>query len=285
MYQIGSFVFDIRNPGVPVPENLEEFRVSGGIPGYFYEFRIVDRVEFGPEPMEVSRDRIRISVREGLETRYLTIPGDRQPYAVSRELDETHTLVEIARKELESFRLDTMFLSLLSPERRLWQAGGFVLHSAYTVYGDRAILFTAPSGTGKSTQAELWRTYRGAGIVNGDRTLLQFRGDTLWAEGWPVCGSSGICRNCAYPVGALVYLSQARENTVERLPVRTAIRKLAGELTVNYHNSGFVEDAMDFLGKLLPEVPVYHQKCDISENAVAVLETQLEKEGVLVAGK
>ena len=42
--------------------------------------------------------------------------------------------------------------------RMLAKRGGVVLHSSYvlTKQGE-ALLFSAPSGTGKSTQAELWR--------------------------------------------------------------------------------------------------------------------------------
>ncbi len=45
-------------------------------------------------------------------------------------------------------------------------------HCSYILHQNRAILFAAPSGTGKSTQAALWEKYRGAEIIIGDRGLL-----------------------------------------------------------------------------------------------------------------
>ena len=45
-----------------------------------------------------------------------------------------------------------------------------LMHGAVIAVGNKAWLFTAPSGTGKSTQAELWERYRNAEQINGDRS-------------------------------------------------------------------------------------------------------------------
>lgn len=83
-----------------------------------------------------------------------------------------------------------------------------ILHCAFTEYRGRAILFSAPSGTGKPTQAALWERYRGSRTVNGDRALLRRAGGVWTACGWPVCGSSEICGAGEVPIGAIVMLRQ-----------------------------------------------------------------------------
>ena len=51
--------------------------------------------------------------------------------------------------------------------------GQLVLHSSYVLtQSGAAVLFSGPSGIGKSTQAALWQQYAGADVINGDRTLL-----------------------------------------------------------------------------------------------------------------
>ena len=50
---------------------------------------------------------------------------------------------------------------------------GFILHSSFISWQNNGILFTAPSGTGKSTQADLWKKYEDADIYNGDRTIIR----------------------------------------------------------------------------------------------------------------
>ena len=275
LYQIGEFLFEIENPGVPVPENFRKFHVTEGTPVYHYTFQIVERLSRDRDDFAVRKEQICIAIDGGLETRYLNLSGENRIYAVSRELDASHTLVEVAQDELKYFEFDNVFGSLLSLERRQASYGAFVLHSAYMIYNDEAILFTAPSGTGKSTQAELWRKHRGAEVINGDRCLLQFRDGKLRAFGWPVCGSSGICQNRSYPVRAIVVLEQARENRADRLSSREYILRLMREITINYHNREFFDRAMNFIDRLTAEADLWRLQCDISEQAVECLHQAL----------
>ena len=89
-------------------------------------------------------------------------------------------------------------------------------HASFIEYAGQAILFTAASGTGKSTQAELWRVHRGAEVLNGDKAAVKLEGTPL-ACGLPFCGTSGICVNRDVPLRAVVVLSQGPDNTVSRL--------------------------------------------------------------------
>ena len=54
--------------------------------------------------------------------------------------------------------IDPMFTSLLALERRLVKKNSMILHCAYVEYQGEAILFSAPSETGKTTQANLWKS-------------------------------------------------------------------------------------------------------------------------------
>ena len=75
------------------------------------------------------------------------------------------------------------------------------------------ILFSGPSGIGKSTQAGLWTKYRKARVINGDRTLLKKENGRWMSLGWPICGSSEICYNEAYPVKAVIFLGQGNDQS------------------------------------------------------------------------
>ena len=133
---------------------------------------------------------------------------------------------------------DPVFASLFALERRMLQKDSFILHSAYIRHRGRAILFSAPSGTGKSTQASLWAQYAGAEIINGDRALLQKVQDCWMARGWPVCGTSGICQNADARLSAIVLLRQAKKNAVRRLSRGEAFLRLYGQVTVNRWRPG-----------------------------------------------
>ena len=95
-----------------------------------------------------------------------------------------------ARRYRESLSTQTV-LEAASLFDILADAGMLVLHSAYIITRQgQGILFSGPSGIGKSTQAALWQRYAGAEIVNGDRALV--RPDTGTVSGVFYAGTSGI---------------------------------------------------------------------------------------------
>lgn len=151
-----------------------------------------------------------------------------------------------------------------------------ILHCAYVRCQRRAILFSAPSGVGKSTQADLWKRFRQSETINGDRALLR-KIDGVWnACGWPVCGSSEICHAEDTPIRAIVMLRQGKENHAERLSLSQAFSLLYAQITVNRWNVDFVQRALSLLEELIREVPVYQLTCTISRTAVEVLEDALQ---------
>ena len=83
-----------------------------------------------------------------------------------------------------------------------------------------------PSGTGKSTQAELWRSLRSAGIINGDRAAIRVLDGVPYACGIPFCGTSDICRNKKLPVKAIVCLDKGTENKLDKLSTINAFMTL-----------------------------------------------------------
>ena len=71
--------------------------------------------------------------------------------------------------------VDTVFVSLFAMEKRMLAKDAMVLHCSVLKVKSGVILFSGPSGIGKSTQAGLWTKYRKARVINGDRTLLKKR--------------------------------------------------------------------------------------------------------------
>ena len=151
-----------------------------------------------------------------------------------------------------------------------------ILHCAYVEYQGEAILFSAPSETGKTTQANLWEKYRGSRTVNGDRSLLGKAGGRWTAQGWPVCGTSEVCNNESVPIRAVVMLSQEPENRAERLTPGHAFPLLYSQITVNKWNMQDHLHTIDLIEEFLGSVPVLHLGCTISEEAVRCLAKALQ---------
>lgn len=168
-------------------------------------------------------------------------------------------------------------LNLLSVETILLNSQCLLLHSAFISHNGAAILFSAPSGTGKSTQAALWEQYRNADIINGDRAALRCMNGKWTAWGLPYAGTSGIFRNESASVHAVVVLRQSKENVIRRLRAGDALRYLYPELTLHRWEATSVESAMDLLTNLVTSVPVFLLECRPDEDAVCVLEQALKE--------
>lgn len=156
-----------------------------------------------------------------------------------------------------------------------------VLHASYVGYKGRAILFAAPSQVGKSTQAELWRRYAGAEVINGDRALLYPVGDKWYAGGYFTSGSSGICRNVRLPLAAIILLEQGPDNALWHATEKEGIRSLLSGLESFHWDVEDLDLALSLAGELARELPIVHFRCTPEEEAVTVLRNELEIRGIL----
>lgn len=129
----------------------------------------------------------------------------------------------------EKFAQNANWLLYLALERPLLHYGRLILHASAVLYHERAILFAAPSGGGKSTQAEIWEHSLHAKVINGDKVILYDNGTNLIAYGSPIAGSSGIYRNICAPVAAIVQLEKGSENTITPMTMRERYLLLYGE--------------------------------------------------------
>lgn len=276
VFQIGEFCFRlICEEGITPPENFMLFECKGGTPVHTFEIKLADGY---PQPrgrLIANRPDLAVFDQDGLEMRYIGSPGGEGYYACAIEESESYTKTLLARAAVNMTWVDPMFLSLFSMERHMMRRSHLVLHCAYMQRGESAILFSAPSGTGKTTQATLWEKHRGTRVVNGDKSLLSKTDGTWTANGWPVCGSSQVCHNESMPIRAIVMLSQGKENKITKLSPFQAFSQIYSQITINFWNRQAQQRAMDLIEDLVTSVPVYHLSCTISEEAVQTLEQAL----------
>ena len=154
-----------------------------------------------------------------------------------------------------------------------------VFHASYVAHNGQAILFTAPSQTGKSTQASLWEKHRGAKILNGDKAAVKLEKQPM-VYGMPFCGTSGICENVTLPLRCMVVLSQAKENTIRRLGVQEALSMLSPNVFADQLIAEEWSKTLLLLLDLVASVPVYSLACTPDERAVETLEAAIARDGL-----
>ncbi len=195
---------------------------------------------------------------------------------ISRRGSESH--VQLKKNEYTDRFGPKTVLNSMEAEHLLTMREGFILHASVISHGGKAILFTAPSGTGKSTQAQLWQDKRGAEIINGDRAAVRIEENRPVVWGLPFAGSSSYRKNAVLPLAAVVYLSQAPENTITRLGGARAFRRIWEGCSVNAWSREDVELCSRTVMNVAGLVPVYHLACTPDESAVLTLEKALEQE-------
>ena len=153
-----------------------------------------------------------------------------------------------------------------------------LLHSSRVEVDGRAIIFSAPSGTGKTTQARLWEKYAGARIVSNDRTIVRRIGGRFVTSGFPVDGSEPVLDPKIIPLGAIVPLRQGTENRAEHMSAGRALAQLMEQTALNSWDSKGKTQAMLFWGDLLAEYPAILLTCRPDEGAVRCLQAALKEE-------
>lgn len=171
------------------------------------------------------------------------------------------------------------FFSISGLHRALLKRNAPVLHASYIEWREKAILFSAPSQTGKSTQARLWEESQGARIINDDRVLLRKTENEWKAYGYPSCGSSKICINQTLPICAIVILEQGEVNQIQEMSFLEKVRAIASGIEVYIWNLDEIEMAFQCAQMLAKEVTVLKLVCRPDYDAVSVLKEYLSEGG------
>lgn len=204
--------------------------------------------------------------------------AQKQCVVATYDSDNQHILIEYP--DLDAYKQLTLSSCFywLGFESYLLQKNKLCLHASFVDTHLGGILFSGTSGIGKSTQAELWCSYRGARQINGDRPILSKKGNGWIAWGSPYAGSSRCYINESSAVSAIVLLKQSSECTLRRLKPFEAFRGVWTGLTIRSWDSSFVDAASLLTMDLVATVPIYEFCCTPDEHAVNFLEAELRRE-------
>lgn len=144
-----------------------------------------------------------------------------------------------------------------------------LLHAAILECDGSGYAFLGKSGTGKSTHTRLWLQYLPQSfIVNGDKPILEFTNQGVFAYGTPWMGKERFGKNTKTELKGLCFLEQAKENSIEKLSVTKIAARLFIQILLPTEEKAATR-TLELADELVMRVPAYLLKCDISENAVA----------------
>lgn len=147
----------------------------------------------------------------------------------------------------------------------------FLFHASAIEVDGQAFIFTAKSGTGKSTHAELYRKRFGSrmSFINDDKPIILIRDGRPYVCGTPWSGKRGLNTNKIVPLKAVCFLKQNPKNFIERMDGKEAFVKLmtqAYRLSTSESMSRFLALFTEFLNN----TDIYLLNCNKDPEAAEV---------------
>lgn len=184
--------------------------------------------------------------------------------------DRENSLEQLPQKKMRESLLETTAVYRKLTER-LVEKGLFLFHGSAVAVDGEAYLFTAKSGTGKSTHTHLWRELFGerAVMVNDDKPLIEPKETVALVHGTPWNGKHNLGENITVPLKAICILERGEENHIERIVIPEAFH-LLWQQTNRAQSAEDLQRTLDLLEQTMAIVPIYRLHCNMSLEAAQV---------------
>ena len=152
---------------------------------------------------------------------------------------------------------------------KLLNFDGFMLHASAVVVGNRAYLFSAPSGTGKSTHTALWMDAfgkDGAYILNDDKPVIRIIDGKIHTFGTPWSGKTDQNKNADVCLGGICFLERSAENWIKPVSGTDALYGVLNQ-TIRPSDEKKMTNLLDVLDKTLKDAKTWRMGCNISKDA------------------
>lgn len=160
--------------------------------------------------------------------------------------------------------------------KKLLDFGGFRLHSSAIALEGKAYLFSAHSGTGKSTHTQKWTRLFGAEYLNDDKPALR-KLDGVWtAFGTPWSGKHDLSSPQGAALGGIAFLRRGEINSIVPLSPAKALPLLMGQ-TAHRLTAEQMERLLPMVDDILRTVPIWELTCRNDDEAAYVAHAAMTK--------
>ena len=157
-----------------------------------------------------------------------------------------------------------------------------LFHGSCVCVDGEGYLFTAKSGTGKSTHTRLWREMLGsrAVMVNDDKPLLKIQENGVTVFGTPWDGKHHLSTNIAVPLKSICILEQGKQNEIHRITPQEAYPMLLQQ-TYKPEDARLMYKTLQLLDSLKDSVRLYRLRCNQELEAAEIsFKSMQEKERI-----
>lgn len=188
----------------------------------------------------------------------------------------------MSRREQPGIEYPGGYLETLAVYRKISEAllgdGCILMHGAVVSVDGEAYLFTARSGTGKTTHIRLWQERFGdrCTVVNGDKPILRLKNGTVTAYGTPWCGKEGLNSNLAVPLRSICRLERGTENSIREIGFREALPTLLGQSYIP-RTENANRTVLHFWTEAAGTLSFYQLNCNMDPEAADVAYSGMKK--------
>ncbi len=155
----------------------------------------------------------------------------------------------------------------------------FFFHCSSIEVDGKAIMFTAKSGTGKSTHRNLWMKNFGdrVKIINDDKPIIRKVDGVFYVYGTPWRGKEAMGENVKVPAKALCFLSRAEKNSIGSISTSEVVARALNQ-TVRPSDAGLMGKLLDLLDGFLQQVKCYDLRVNMDDEAAVTAYNEIMKE-------
>ena len=155
-----------------------------------------------------------------------------------------------------------------------------LFHGSVIAVDGAGYLFTAKSGTGKSTHTRLWRELLGsrAVMINDDKPFLQITQEEVLVHGSAWMGKHGLGTKMAVPLKAICVLERGEENAIGRIPAKEAVFMLLQQSS-RPQNGAKLPKYLELIDKIAASVTFYRMQCNMELEAAKMAYETMSQQG------
>ena len=162
---------------------------------------------------------------------------------------------------------------------KLMEYEGFLMHAAIINIDGQGIGFAAESGTGKTTRVLLWKKTFGnrMKVVNGDKPVMRFVNNRLYAFGTPWMGKEHMGENSSVPMKAMCFIQRGETVSLQRLSEKEITSRLFKQVLVP-NDPKLMGVFMNLMERFVQEIPFYLYTCNMYIEEPAKIWEQIQSE-------
>lgn len=213
-----------------------------------------------------------------IDPKYAQTAKRLEPYICSSEKrdfeicltdDEIHARSVQSENPCTAYEAESVLILSSFCNKVLAEYNGFFFHSSSLMLDDEGYVFSAKSGTGKSTHTRLWREHFGSRVtmINDDKPVIRKADNEFFIYGTPWMGKADIGNNVKAPIKAVYILRRGNENSAHKAKASEVIKDLL-EATVISAERDQLAKLLALLDEFVSRIPVYILNCKPDIEAV-----------------